>query len=1194
MADLKEFQQAAVDRIVRMLHENGSGRFLLADEVGLGKTLIARGVIENLSRKKKSFTVVYLCSNLEIASQNAEKLVSAESASRPLKERLTLMTLAMERSRTSALRIYSFTPGTSLNLGQATGVIRERKLLLLLLSRQFDFRLSKRLRSLFCCSADPDRWMEETDKRSLNFEFGSDIKAGFARRWAALVRKTFVDVIDAEKTPTRMRLDSAVVTTAQDFARFGKQDWTKRNRSRVISELRTCLALASLDHLNPDLVVMDEFQRFRDVLINSRNESSVESKLLSMNGAKVLILSATPYKMYTMGHEDEDHHQDFLETYAFLKKCDTRDSRVGSLKANLENFRTKLESISQIETVDEDLLQKKHAIETDLCTVMCRTERNRYLDDSKKGINEIPVDGIDLAGQFPQGEELGQYLELRRFMLQESGLAGEYARSIEDFWKSGPSLLSFMDGHYSLISKLRARDDKLGGVVPKHLLLPEASLRKSATSNLKFRQLFKKVFGDDDQAKDDWPFLWIKPRFTYYRDRFYGKRKPSKFLIFSHWHFVPKTIAYLASAESERRIRFDRDRSTSSPLSFKSGSLSLFNVCFPSLALAGGIDLLRCSARHDAEPDQSAVERAAREELLKLLPEGVAYRKSGKASDIWQVIAAIESNYAAVIGNEFSGALSRLIADRDLNPSVTKEDGVDWFSQCQDKYAQWFRQSLHTNNSRLVVTEKSLGRILRIALYSPTISLLRSFLRVADEVLTTNTKTNTKETVIDLFAMVGSICLSQVRNYFNRPLVQSIVDRHGRGGSYVDKVLDYCARGHLQAVLDEFVYLEMGNVSGNKNKSRAEKLAEQVGTAFSMNTGTPRLNMPDSKGRFQTNSPIVGATHFALSFGEDTSVEREGGIDRKSRKSDVRTAFNSPFWPFVLATTSVGQEGLDFHWYCKDIVHWNLPSNPVDLEQREGRINRHNSLAIRDMIARDYPLRELKTFASQRAELEPSGLPWEWVFDAIKEEPMNDQTFKHGLFPHWIYKPKDENTEILRRHLIFYNASRDIHQYRRLKRDLTIYRLVFGQPRQEDIVKRIRENIGDDIEQDSLEKLLPIYMINLSPFVGDAAWNSALKQAERILGDDRLKSDFISMVRKFYSKKSAKLLEASDEIQSLLQLCEGSLRTDTETANAIQAAAALFYLVNPYDEVFDFFPGVGFADDIKRIKQVHSEVFGIL
>jgi len=46
----------------------------------------------------------------------------------------------------------------------------------------------------------------------------------------------------------------------------------------------------------------------------------------------------------------------------------------------------------------------------------------------------------------------------------------------------------------------------------------------------------------------------------------------------------------------------------------------------------------------------------------------------------------------------------------------------------------------------------------------------------------------------------------------------------------------------------------------------------------------------------------------------------------------VRQAFNSPLWPFVLVTTSIGQEGLDFHTYCRAVVHWNLPANPVDME----------------------------------------------------------------------------------------------------------------------------------------------------------------------------------------------------------------------------------------------------------------------
>ena len=35
-------------------------------------------------------------------------------------------------------------------------------------------------------------------------------------------------------------------------------------------------------------------------------------------------------------------------------------------------------------------------------------------------------------------------------------------------------------------------------------------------------------------------------------------------------------------------------------------------------------------------------------------------------------------------------------------------------------------------------------------------------------------------------------------------------------------------------------------------------------------------------------------------------------------------------------------------------MHWNLPSNPIDLEQREGRINRFKCLAIRQNVAGQY------------------------------------------------------------------------------------------------------------------------------------------------------------------------------------------------------------------------------------------------
>ena len=55
---------------------------------------------------------------------------------------------------------------------------------------------------------------------------------------------------------------------------------------------------------------------------------------------------------------------------------------------------------------------------------------------------------------------------------------------------------------------------------------------------------------------------------------------------------------------------------------------------------------------------------------------------------------------------------------------------------------------------------------------------------------------------------------------------------------------------------------------------------------------------------------------FAMRFGKDIVDD----FQRLHRSSVVRSAFNSPFWPFILASTSLGQEGLDFHLYCHAVV----------------------------------------------------------------------------------------------------------------------------------------------------------------------------------------------------------------------------------------------------------------------------------
>src|SRR5437763_16205999 len=79
LAGLKPFQRRSVDYVFdRLYGAGGTRRFLLADEVGLGKTLVARGVIaraiDHLWNTIGRIDVVYICSNHDIAPQNINRL----------------------------------------------------------------------------------------------------------------------------------------------------------------------------------------------------------------------------------------------------------------------------------------------------------------------------------------------------------------------------------------------------------------------------------------------------------------------------------------------------------------------------------------------------------------------------------------------------------------------------------------------------------------------------------------------------------------------------------------------------------------------------------------------------------------------------------------------------------------------------------------------------------------------------------------------------------------------------------------------------------------------------------------------------------------------------------------------------------------------------------------------------------------
>jgi hypothetical protein len=77
MTELKPFQEATVRAVLAAFDKRRrTRRFLVADEVGLGKTVVAQHVIRRMSLGLgRPLVVFYMCSNLAIARQNRRKLL---------------------------------------------------------------------------------------------------------------------------------------------------------------------------------------------------------------------------------------------------------------------------------------------------------------------------------------------------------------------------------------------------------------------------------------------------------------------------------------------------------------------------------------------------------------------------------------------------------------------------------------------------------------------------------------------------------------------------------------------------------------------------------------------------------------------------------------------------------------------------------------------------------------------------------------------------------------------------------------------------------------------------------------------------------------------------------------------------------------------------------------------------------------
>ncbi len=1126
---LAAFQRAAVDHIVARLEDpKGSRRFLLADEVGLGKTVVARSVIDRLAARHsgKQCTVVYLCSNAEISEQNRRKL--ADGGGHPVR-RVTELADRQPPKRDQVV-LYAFTPNTSLKGG--TGLAHERRLLLFLLDHVLGFDTSDYLtREYFRCGVQEERWHKSTT--------WSTLRAEFLGRIPERVQRAFKNAVGLH--------DANLLTELSK----GIED--DKNRYALIGRCRVALQRATLQQLEPDLVILDEVQRFRDVIDKLDKPESLARALIGPT-TRTLILSATPYRMLSLSSDaaGADHHQEFHSTLKFL--CGQHIEIPARVKRAIEEFGQQLKVVDLENARDERLLHLKRSIEQDLRQVMCRTERNWYFDEHSGALHENG-DRVSLPS-LP---------ELQELVALEHGLRGQLADvgQVTDFWKSSPSVLTFMDRGYALHRRLTndTGGERRRAAVPSALI---ASAGDPALSgrHQRMQTLLRHTVGDDTRA----PLLWTAPTLRYLSSDAFGAEPPRKMLVFSGWRFVPKAVAVVASQAVEARLQRGGEASKQ-PLQLKLAlSSHVFDVCLPSLALATAVDPLALSLAHGAAPSEAQLLALATGALRERLAE-VGIREAPQGTLLpWQAVMCLER------GLGFGDAIRDTVDDwwppADNDPGPTR------------RHAERLMAWLDDAPTRSITPER-LRRLALVALGSPAVCLARTALRLYGA-----------DACRRGLAQLWTVGFESLRAYFNRPVVQQAVristgtrrrrrgGRHKAGG-YSVQVLQYCLRHELQAVLDEHGYLAYADGS----RDSVQAFAEHCGRIWSLEPGLRRTNASRKRGK----DLIIGsagerwATHFALAFGDELKSEpTDEGEAKPLRRSDIREAFNSPFWPFVLATTSVGQEGLDFHWYCRDVFHWNLPANPVDLEQREGRVNRRHGLAVRQSIAQDWPLSRLDGRIGARN-------PWVALFDAL-EEDVERQRYKQGLYPHWIYECTDSTqTRGIVRHVCHFRASRDADRYQVLKERLALYRLVFGQAQQEHLLSDLHDRLRvlPEDQQLAARHALRGYMLNLSPISREEALEFAREEAEQLIATPDQLGVLRTSVEALLEEHAAALAPVRSRVEDMLALVNAHARGATVRRGVLRdVVTALVNLRNPYDQYFDVQAAGGWDDDLDVIRAV--------
>ena len=1060
---LKDFQLASVKSVMqRFDDEDGSGRVLVADEVGLGKTIVAKGVITELLKthlkavpaKRRPLRVTYICSNLTLAHENRGKLAifkknKEQYVQEPSYSRLLEVAVKEKKQLKSnkILEVCSLTPSTSFNLTQGHGNRRERLIIYFALIKHKALgKAGKQQTNLSVFfSADVKNWESATDR----FKSTSKVRKKVLKAF----HESLTEKIDlGVRRHCEISIES--VSWLDILLKISLGELDSINETRFRTNIRSLLACACARHLTADLFILDEFQRFK-ALLNAQNdndESLVAREVFNNDkGTKVLLLSATPFKALSQADDDESgnaHADELNYLLDFISRSDTK--KLNEYELNRKEIQQQILSLKDESFCLNSLSREnKLAVEGVLKNYIFRTERSQISKGYESVFNTVSHrDGV----KYFSSDDIASFKAIDQLGLVLSELTkGRYSSPVMEFYKSSPWPLSFLSGYQF---KKQLDENKSNAEVKKAIQNSKAAwLSRNKIQNYqlsmldaphaKTRELIEQLFSTPSEE-----LLWVPPSLLHYPlvGSFEGQGEFSKTLLFSSWAMVPRALSGLISYEAERRLLFKRrgvknyykkkEYKHKPKIVFaKKRSIAAWSLVYPSKYL---IDLGLEFSNFSLDDLISTRISVINKQLLCMK----RHEQGLKQQQQWYALAPILLDMSSDGGEQYAYDWLEAMSESKM------EDGKRF------SFEKLTRAFQSDEDLQLGPMPEDLAEYLAyLSISGPSVAIARAWAKIWVDV---------GENDIGVAATDMSFA---VISMFNKPQSEAILKKRYRHKSSLMSLVRYCSEGGFQAVMEEY-----GHLLHDSGLNLSDALSQMI-EVLRINTASVACQFSEDNKKVQVKEGGLRSSlrcHYAVSLGNQ-KLSDESGVQRIDK---IRDAFNSPFRPFVLNSTSIGQEGLDFHWYCRRLVHWNLPSNPIDIEQREGRVNRYKSLLVRRRVAEN--LQNIVKFSAGCSD------PWKELFQAADE-----LTTKNGresdLIPFWHYP---EGTAQIERFVPMMPMSRDNFKLENALKVLSLYRLAFGQPRQEELMNNLLKR---KFTEDEIKRIKEALIINLSPHRGQAS-----------------------------------------------------------------------------------------------------------